>query len=308
MKQTNLFYRIGPHLLRITGHSPLEPSVLLPSFAPFRLSTCEEQQAIEAIEVDICPCDTEVHEAQDTFAQPVFFDWEGMRCTIRRLSNGDYQLGIAPLSHPDTVAYAECSRHFRCNRLYIPEALLPHASFVVNNFLMMIYTFATAAQGTLMVHASVVLHAGKGYLFLGKSGTGKSTHASLWLKHIEGTRLLNDDNPVVAVDPKTGQVTVYGTPWSGKTPCYLNESAPVSAIVRLAQAPYNEIERLPGTRAFAALLPSCSCLRQDMDIYRGIIDTVTHVAMHIPLCNLRCLPDKAAARLCMQTVTQAAQP
>lgn len=174
MKQTNLFYRIGPHLLRITGHSPLEPSVLLASFAPFRLPTCKEQQAAEAIEVDICPCDTEVHEAQDTFAQPVFFDWEGMRCTIRRLSNGDYQLGIAPLSHPDTVAYAECSRHFRCNRLYIPEALLPHASFVVNNFLMMIYTFATAAQGTLMVHASVVLHAGKGYLFWAKAAQAKA--------------------------------------------------------------------------------------------------------------------------------------
>ena len=113
---------------------------------------------------------------------------------------------------------------------------------------------------------------------------------------------------MVSVDPTTGRVTVYGTPWSGKTPCYLNESAPVGAIVRLAQAPHNEIERLPGTRAFAALLPSCSCLRQDMDIYRGIIDTVTHVAMHIPICNLRCLPDEAAARLCMQTVTQAAQP
>lgn len=308
MKHTNLFYHIGPHLLRITGHSPLEPTVLLPSFTPFRLSACNNSQAADIIQVDIYPCDTEIHEAQDTFAQPVFFDWEGMRCTIRRLRNGDYQLGIAPLSHPDTVAYAECSQHFRRNTLCIPEALRPMAPFIVNNFLMMIYTFATAGQGTLMVHASVVLYGGKGYLFLGKSGTGKSTHASLWLKHIEDTRLLNDDNPVIAVDPKTGLVTVYGTPWSGKTPCYLNESAPVGAIVRLAQAPQNAIERLPGTRAFAALFPSCSCLRQDMDIYRGIIDTVTHVAMHIPICNLRCLPDEAAARLCMQTVTQAAQP
>lgn len=308
MNQTAQFYRIGPHLLRIAGCPPLEPAALLPSFAPFLLPSGEEPQDAEVIQVDISPCSAGVREAQDTFAQPVFFDWEGMRCHIRRLGNGDYQLGIAPLSHPETAAYAECSRHFHRNTLCIPQALLPKASFVANNFLMMIYTFATAGQGTLMVHASVVLYGGKGYLFLGKSGTGKSTHTSLWLKHIEDTRLLNDDNPVIAVDPKTGLVTVYGTPWSGKTPCYLNESAPVGAIVRLAQAPYNEIERLPGTRAFAALFPSCSCLRQDMDIYRGIIDTVTHVAMHIPICNLRCLPDEAAARLCMQTVTQAAQP
>lgn len=308
MSKTSTSYHIGPHVLRITGCPAPEVATLLPSFTPFLLADDEGGQASKDIWVDIRLEDTEAHEAQDTFAQPVFFDWEGMRCNIRRLRNGDYQLGIAPLSHPDTVAYAECSQHFRRNTLCIPEALRPMAPFIVNNFLMMIYTFATAGQGTLMVHASVVLYGGKGYLFLGKSGTGKSTHTSLWLKHIEGTRLLNDDNPVVAVDPTTGRVTVYGTPWSGKTPCYLNESAPVGAIVRLAQAPHNEIERLPGTRAFAALLPSCSCLRQDMDIYRGIIDTVTHVAMHIPICNLRCLPDEAAARLCMQTVTQAAQP
>jgi hypothetical protein len=34
---------------------------------------------------------------------------------------------------------------------------------------------------------------------LGKSGTGKSTHSRLWLDYVEGSELLNDDNPVVRI-------------------------------------------------------------------------------------------------------------
>ena len=308
MNQTPQFYRIGPHLLCITNHAPLETVALLPSFTPFLLPVPEGNRIADAIQVEICPCSTDIRKAEDTFTQPVFFDWENFRCAIRRYSNGDYQLGIAPLNGIAATAYAECRGRFHQNTLYLPGALLPMAPFIVNNFLMMIYTFATAEQGTLMVHASVVRYQEKGYLFLGKSGTGKSTHTSLWLKHIEGSRLLNDDNPVVAVDPATGQAFVYGTPWSGKTPCYLNESVSVGAFVRLEQAPRNAITQLTGAQAFAALLPSCSCLKQDAAIYQGIISTVTHIATRIPVCHLQCLPDEAAARLCMQTVTQAAQP
>lgn len=306
MNQTNTYYRVGPHVLRIGGAEPLEPSALLPSFAPFVLPVEEGEKAAEVIEADIRPSEVAaVTDVEDTFPQPVSFEWENARCTLRRRADGSYRIGIAPLDNLAAEAYADCADRFRRNVIHLPEALHPMAPFVVNNFLMMIYTFATAERGTLMVHASVIRYEGRGYLFLGKSGTGKSTHTRLWLKHIEGSRLLNDDNPVVALDHKTGEATVYGTPWSGKTPCYLNESVPVGAFVRLEQAPANDISRLTATYAFAALLPSCSCLKQDAAIYKGIIDTVTHIATRIPVCHLKCLPDEAAARLSMQTVTQA---
>ncbi len=306
MNQTNTYYRVGPHVLRIGGAEPLEPSALLPSFAPFVLPVEEGEKAAEVIEADIGPSEVAaVTDVEDTFPQPVSFEWENARCTLRRRADGSYRIGIAPLDNLAVEAYADCTDRFRRNVISLPEALHPMAPFVVNNFLMMIYTFATAERGTLMVHASVIRYEGRGYLFLGKSGTGKSTHTRLWLKHIEGSRLLNDDNPVVALDHKTGEATVYGTPWSGKTPCYLNESVPVGAFVRLEQAPANDISRLTATYAFAALLPSCSCLKQDAAIYKGIIDTVTRIATRIPVCHLKCLPDEAAARLSMQTVTQA---
>ena len=101
----------------------------------------------------------------------------------------------------------------------------------VDTSLMLLYAMRSATGDTLLFHSSTVVKEGKAYLFLGKSGTGKSTHSGLWLKHIAGTRLLNDDNPVVYVTPE-GTPMVSGSPWSGKTPCYKNEEYPVGGIVQ----------------------------------------------------------------------------
>lgn len=104
-----------------------------------------------------------------------------------------------------------------------------------------LFALSTADKGTVLFHAAVVSHEGRGYMFLGPSGTGKSTHASLWLKYIDGTELVNDDNPVVRITDD-GQATVFGSPWSGKTPCYRHVSYPLGGIVMLSQAPYNKID------------------------------------------------------------------
>ena len=299
MNQTNTYYRVGPHVLRIGGAESLEPSALLPSFAPFVLSVEEGEKAAEVIEVDICPSEVAaVTDVEDTFPQPVSFEWENARCTLRRRADGSYRIGIAPLDNLAVEAYADCTDRFRRNVISLPVALHPMAPFVVNNFLMMIYTFATAERGTLMVHASVIRYEGRGYLFLGKSGTGKSTHTRLWLKHIEGSRLLNDDNPVVALDPKTGEATVYGTPWSGKTPCYKNLEFPVAGMVRLRQASANRFYRCEDVDAFIALLPGCSVINRDERLYSALCEILIRLCGEVQVGLLDCLPDSEAAFLC----------
>ena len=174
--------------------------------------------------------------------------------------------------------------------------------FGLDNALMVMYALSTATRMTALFHSSVVSYDGYGYMFLGKSGTGKSTHSSLWLKYIEGTELMNDDNPVVRVLPD-GTAHVYGSPWSGKTPCYRNVEEPVGAIVLLSQAPYNRIERLEKLRAYAAVVPSISGKRWDSRIAEGLHETENWLAQHTPIFHLECLPDEAAARLCCETVT-----
>jgi hypothetical protein len=202
-------------------------------------------------------------------------------------------------AHPD--CFLVTSDDFKSNVVYVSEAAAArYAEFALSNAMMLLYTFCTSPYQTLMVHASVIAHEEGGYMFLGRSGTGKSTHSRLWLNHIEDTYLLNDDNPVVRyID---GQAYVYGTPWSGKTPCYKNESMPLKAVVRLSQAPYNKIARLAPLQSFASLMPACSCMRWDGASVAALHKTVEKVISAVPCWHLECLPDADAAVLCNSTV------
>lgn len=196
-----------------------------------------------------------------------------------------------------------CSKDYKTATLFIPQgtaaALL---KFAVNNALMVLYAIASAPYNTALFHAAVVNYEGKGYMFLGKSGTGKSTHARLWLKYNEGSELLNDDNPVVRIFDGARAV-VYGSPWSGKTPCYKNQEFALGGFVMLSQAPYNKIERLRGVRAYAALVPCISGKRWETVIADGLHKTENALAMNVPVWYLECLPDEDAAKLCCETIS-----
>lgn len=173
--------------------------------------------------------------------------------------------------------------------------------FAVNNALMLLFALTSARRGLLEMHASAVISGGKGYLFLGKSGTGKSTHSRLWLDHVPGTELLNDDNPILRLMPD-GSARVYGSPWSGKTPCYRNADAPVGAVVRLCQAPVNRMERLSALGAYASLMASASSFRPFEELAGHWHRTLEGLAATVPCYTLECRPDPEAAQLCYRTV------
>ena len=156
---------------------------------------------------------------------------------------------------------------------------------------------------TLLVHASAIEYEGAAYPFIASSGTGKSTHTSLWMKYIEGSQLLNDDNPIIRIID--GSPFIYGSPWSGKTPCYRNRRARLGAVIRIERAPENSIERLKPVQAFASLLPACSSMKWDTIIYDTLCNTVTRVIETTPIYTLYCRPDKEAARLSHKTLIKA---
>lgn len=174
-------------------------------------------------------------------------------------------------------------------------------TYGLNNSIMMMYAFSNAQNGTLLMHASVIRKAGIGYLFLGVSGTGKSTHTQHWLDWLEGCDLMNDDNPVVRfVD---GEAIVFGSPWSGKTPCYRNIEAPIGGFVQLKQAPYNKIRQMEVIETFASLLPSCSVMKWDKRVYTGICDTIGNIMESTNTYLLENLPDREAVELSYRTLT-----
>ena len=190
-----------------------------------------------------------------------------------------------------------CSKDYHEGRLIITGDI----SKGVLASLKFMFILATAGQDTLLLHAVVVSCEGKGYIFLGPSGTGKSTHARLWLEHIEGTELVNDDSPVV----RGGMV--YGSPWgSFNTPCYRNVSYPIGGIVSLSQASCNKIHRISGIETYLTLycrdIVSFLGYSIPEDIAEGMHQTKDKLAQTIPMWHLECLPDEEAARLCHDTI------
>lgn len=153
----------------------------------------------------------------------------------------------------------------------------------------------------IAIHSSVIVKDDCGVLCLGESGTGKSTHTRLWRENIDGARLLNDDSPIIRVID--GKAIVYGSPWSGKTHCYVNKCVPVRALMRLSQAPHNKIYRLPALASIGAILPSCPpAFAYDATLQDEICHTVSDIISSTPVYHLECLPDAAAAQLSYSTI------
>ena len=154
---------------------------------------------------------------------------------------------------------------------------------------------------TVAIHSSCIVYKDKAVLFLGESGTGKSTHTRLWQECIEGAFLLNDDSPFLRVEDE--KVWAYGSPWSGKTPCYRQERYELKACVRLSQAPYNQISKLGVLQAYGAIHPSCPPeFAYDDCLYDHISSFINKLLSSVPFYHLDCLPDKEAAQLSFKTV------
>jgi len=163
------------------------------------------------------------------------------------------------------------------------------------------FGFVAIPKQTVALHSSVIIYNNRAILFLGESGTGKSTHTKLWLEHIPGSRLLNDDSPVVRIEyDETNQLVpfVYGSPWSGKGRCHLNERYPVAAFVRLQQHPANKITKLSKLEAFGALYPSFPpAFLKDDYFEEQICGIISNIIMTTPIYRLQCLPESTAAEL-----------
>ena len=298
-------YQVGPYLFGTSSTIPRwKTEELIPSLKPFLLSldTYKEKELKIAFSLAVQP-ESEIQEEDHAkYRSLVEFEWEGATCRISVIPDTDSYLItiLAPNDPKEYTAYFFYG--FTKGVLFLHETEAD--AFVLNNILMMIYAFNTACSDTVLMHASVIKKDGKGYLFQGKSGTGKSTHSGLWLKHIPGCELLNDDNPIVHFNRKTGEATVYGSPWSGKTPCYRQVKAPLGAITQIDRAPANSVDRLSPLQALAILLPSCSSMKWDERLHGQVCDTMSEVIGLTPIYMLHCLPNEEAARVCCRAIAK----
>ncbi len=285
-------FSIADHVVSICFSPSKSNSMnLLPSFSPFTLDATDKTPLLK-LDVD----DTLRPRKDSTLVRT--FDTGNGDTVVYQLPDGGYQFIIRDIKDRDCCLLIANTDFSECHCALNGDWTM--RSFGLNDALMLAYAFAGSHQQTLLIHASCVAYKGLGYPFIAESGTGKSTHSSLWMKHIEDVELLNDDNPIIRIID--GTPYIYGSPWSGKTPCYRNMRRPLGAVVRIERAPANSIERLGPVQALASLLPACSSMKWDNTIYNNLCDVLTILIGTTPTYTLHCLPDEGAARLCQTTV------
>ncbi len=94
-----------------------------------------------------------------------------------------------------------------------------------------------------LMHAAIVAVDGQAYAFAAQSGTGKTTHISLWRRML-GRRMemVNGDKPILRFVGDT--LYACGTPWAGKERLENNVQRPLKAVCFLERGKENRIRRM----------------------------------------------------------------
>lgn len=272
---------------------------LKPHFRPFAVSSAEKPVLDIDIKVHALPeCDAE------RIYEPVYAGIGFITSCVSRLPDGCFIMEFRHISEPKPRLWMKMPPELNCAEIVISSDGDDNDPYFLTHALMIAFMLSTCHNGTLLIHSSSVVFGGKAYLFQGKSGTGKSTHTALWTQNITGAELLNDDNPVIRFSPD-GEAIAYGSPWSGKTHCYRNVSAPIGAFVRIVRAKENALNRLTPLRAYASLTASVFFIPFLSDELKEIRHkTIERLVGTIPCCEMHCLPDADAAFTCMRGLSK----
>lgn len=282
-----LIYRIAEQVVCLHTPDAQATRLMLPNYAPFELEGMTEGET-PLLEVwgatDCSPEDSDVlvEEVEDIC----------YHSNVYRRQSGAVRIEMKYQGLRE-VACFENDWH----TLHCASSLDNYRSrYLIDRFIMIAFSILTSRLNMLKVHASVTELKGKALVFMGVSGTGKSTHSRLWRENIPGATLLNDDEPIVRLMP-SGQVRVFGCPWSGSTPCYRSESAEVVAFVHLYQSPENKLSKLSGRASFDSLYSSTAFMLSDARSQFDSFNTVADILERVPVYRLDCRPDREAVSL-----------
>lgn len=295
----NRRYAIADNIIEIDGENDVWGRVEA-NFEPFKMGEAAPDE-LPAVKVLLRSGLPEIQSGWPMIYQDVVGDSRMPKVYAYRNMSGSYMYKVI---QPDDIrerVMLEMNPDYGSATVYIEERKNEQLQWQtiasLTAALQMAYALSTLNSGTLFFHASAILHGGKAYLFLGKSGTGKSTHSRMWHSAFPETILLNDDHPIVktydAASPKA-----YGSPWSGKTPCYKNLSAPIGGIVRIRRGETNRIRRLTTIEAYASVFPSTFGVPFDRSCADMRHNAIERLIADVPCYELWCRPDPESAKVC----------
>ena len=161
-------YKVAGHVFSLSLEGEDRAWEALGNYDPFVIDETEELFSLEVVP------EFDIHGKKELYVSEP--EPGEQRIDIHTIEGG-YLFEMAPLPDLPVCGWLKVSSDFSKGWLKTTS----NKVFCVNNALMLMYAFRTAGLDTLEIHASCTVCQGKGFLFLGKSGTGKSTHSRLWL-------------------------------------------------------------------------------------------------------------------------------
>jgi hypothetical protein len=171
----------------------------------------------------------------------MFRDGAGFRIECRTYPGGDAPYKVALLNDAFTHGRVLLAAHAapESNPLEYPldEVLIAH--------------LLGRGRGVELHSCGIIDHDGRGHLFAGASGAGKTTTARLWQTSGAAASIISDDR--VIVREHEGALRMYGTPWHGEAELSAAAAAPLAGIYLLQQADTNELRELSAIEAVPRL-------------------------------------------------------
>ncbi|MBR2431314.1 MAG: hypothetical protein IKB23_00175 [Clostridia bacterium] len=149
--------------------------------------------------------------------------------------------------------------------------------------------------GAYLFHSAVIEYKGDGFAFAAKSGTGKSTHISLWRKRFGSeVHVVNGDKPIMRfVDDK---LYAYGTPWCGKEGWQNNTSVPLKALCFVERSDNNRIRRIGADEAVMLMFHQI-LTPSDLETVDALFPLLDRTLREVPCYVLGCNISEEAAEV-----------
>lgn len=152
----------------------------------------------------------------------------------------------------------------------------------------------------IIFHSSALAVDNQAYLFTAPSGTGKSTHASLW-RELLGDKvvMINDDKPIIRYED--GDFYVYGTPWNGKHRLGENIRVKLKAICELKRGTENSIKKISPMEMFVTIMNQTMRPKKEEDMDK-LLSLIEILLSKVELFRLHCNISLEAAKLSYNTM------
>jgi hypothetical protein len=143
--------------------------------------------------------------------------------------------------------------------------------------------YVLARHDGLLVHAAGAVANGRGLVFPGRSGAGKST-ISRCLAADARVGVLSDDR--IVIRKSTAGYILYGTPWPGDAGIAENAGAPLRGLLFLHKDSCDRLRPISSTAAVERLLQVTSVPWYDRDVMDRVVSACEALALAVPACEL----------------------